>query len=128
MKNQFVSTVIFREALKISPSLKAFSVISYLVLLNLISLSTVGQSGKYKLEDLTNRTWRMQGLNDLIDDELYEVDYISLFLNNKYVGKQEFYLSDSIVTVFDSINVGKVKEGSYIVIRPLRDKRFPNNL
>lgn len=125
MIKEFRAIIILRGALKILPGFTSFSLISFLVLINLISSSVAAQPGKFKLEDLINKTWRMQGLNELTNDENYGVDHICLNLNNEYVGKQEFYLSDSIVTVFDSISVGKVKEGRFIVRRTLRDERCP---
>jgi hypothetical protein len=117
--------VFLREIIKTHQDLKTFSVIIFVLLLNLIPFPTMGQAGKFILEDLINKTWSMQGLNDLKEDESYEVDIISIFLDNNFVGKQEYYLSDSVVTVFDSIKVGKIKEGKYIIKRFLRNEKFP---
>lgn len=68
----------------------------------------------------------MVGLINDTNKEHYQNDKVILAFNEKYVGRMEYYLSDSICRVFDSKKVGNVFSGTYIVRRPLRDKKHPN--
>ena len=100
------------------------------VLVNTISVSINAQDLKFKLADLIDKPWCMQGLTNQT--------YVENYLSNKVIGKlvidkepviaiHEYYLSDSIVKVFDKSKVGGIKEGKYLVIRPLLDmKNNPN--
>ena len=94
--------------------------------LNFCVITSFSQNVKFKLEDLKGKTWSMLGLNDKTYDEEYENGKILLFLTDKYFGAQDYYLSDSIVSVFDSSKIGKVTEGKYIVRRFHRDKEHSN--
>lgn len=91
--------------------------ISLLLILSTISFSAFAQKVNFKLTELQDKTWAMQGLTDKTNDNKYENNKIKIYLNGEYMGAFEYYLSDSIVTVFDSTKVGMVNEGRYIVER-----------
>jgi hypothetical protein len=91
--------------------------ISLLLILSTISFSAFAQKVDYKLTELQDKTWAMQGLTDKTNDNKFENNKISIYLNGEYIGAFEYYLSDSIETVFDSTKVGMVNQGKYIVER-----------
>jgi hypothetical protein len=105
------------------PIVKSINTLSLFVVLIMISFSSFAQN--FKLGDLQGKTWCMQGLTDKTFEEIYENNKITSYLSDKYIYRMEYYLSDSIVKVFDSSKVGIVKEGKYIIRRPLRDKKYP---
>jgi hypothetical protein len=102
--------------------LKSIITGSLFVVCGIISISSFSQTSKFKLQDLTDKTWSKQGLTDRTSEERFDKGTIILFYNKKNIGKMEYYLSDSIVKVFDSAKVGKVQEGKYLVRRPIRAK------
>jgi hypothetical protein len=96
------------------------------VLSTSIFFSSYSQPKKFNLVDLKDKTWNMVGLINASNKEYYENDKVFLAFNEKYVARMEYYLSDSICRVFDSKQVGNVLSGTYIIRRPLRDKKHPN--
>ena len=91
--------------------------ISFLLILNAISFTAFAQKVNFKLTDLQNKTWAMQGLTDKTNDNEFANNKIKIYFNGEYMGAFEYYLSDSIVTVFDSTKVGMGNEGKYIIER-----------
>ena len=68
----------------------------------------------------------MKGLINNTSKETFLEDIIVLCFNEKYLARMEYYLSDSICRVFDSSKVGNVLDGTFIIRRPLRDKKHPD--
>jgi hypothetical protein len=96
-----------------------------LLVLSLLSISLSAQNETFKLNSLSGKTWIMQGLTDKTYEESYSKDKITSYFNIKYTASREYYLSDSIVMVFDSSKVGSVDCGKFIVARILRNKDYP---
>lgn len=93
---------------------------------NLFIIQTFSQDVTFKLNDLKGKTWRMTGLNDITYDEKFEKGKIQLFVNDKYFGTEEYYLSDTIVNFFDPKRIGRVKQGKYLICRAQKNKKHPN--
>jgi hypothetical protein len=72
--------------------------------------------------------WSMQGMTDKTSEEFYSIDSITIYLNKKYLGTLEYYLSDSINQVFDSSKVGKIMKGKYIVSMVLKPPKRSTDL
>jgi hypothetical protein len=96
------------------------------MLLTSTFFSSYSQPKKFNLIDLSHKTWNMVGLKNASNKEHYENDIVFLAFNEKYVARMEYYLSDSICRIFDSKKVGNVLSGTYIIRRPLRDKKHPD--
>jgi hypothetical protein len=96
-----------------------------LLVLSLLSVSLYAQNETFKLNSLLGKTWIMQGLTDKSYEESYSKDKITSYFNNKYFASREYYLSDSIVMVFDSSKVGSIDCGKFIVTKILRNKDYP---
>jgi len=107
---------------KMKPPIKIFIIISLLVVVNMISYISFAQKGNFKQAELQGKTWQLQGITDVTIVYIYETDKLSFYRNDKNIGNMEYYLSDSIVKIFDSSKVGKVYEGKYIIERPIRAK------
>lgn len=109
------------------PVAKFFKLIIILTILCAVPYSGIAQTKSYKLDDLKGKTWVMQGLTDKSNDENYEKNQIISYLNGNYFCTFEYYLSNSIDTVFDSTRVGAIMEGKYIVKRLIPDLKKTNS-
>lgn len=98
----------------------------HIILLILVStlFASYSQSKKFYLADLKDKTWNLVILNASYK-EYYQNDKVIFAVDEKYAGRMEYYLSDSICRVFDPEKVGNVLSGNYIIRRPLRDKKHP---
>ncbi|MGV8090410.1 MAG: hypothetical protein AB2L24_00910 [Mangrovibacterium sp.] len=101
-----------------------------LCLLSIIGISVISvyaQKENTVLDKLQGKKWFMATAMDgdkIVNwtESKYEKDKVLYYFNGQLFGMGEYYLSDSIVTVFDQNKVGKVINGRYIVSRILRDK------
>jgi hypothetical protein len=96
-------------------------IISLLVGLSIISNSASAQSGVFFLHDLSGKTWDMQCLTGKTSSDKYDSTEVTHYFNGKLIGTSEYYLSDSIVSVFDPSKIGSVSHGKYIIRRAKRD-------
>jgi len=95
---------------------------SLIFMLPLFVLSFNSYSQSFRLEDLSGKTWNLQGLENGNYEERYEKDKIILYQNGNYLGTMEYYLTDSDDLKFKQSKVGKRKVGKYIIRRPIQDK------
>ncbi len=102
--------------------IKIFKTLALLVILGLISFPCYPQKGNFKQAELLGKTWQLQGVSGLNEEYIYENDIFSFSIDGKNIGNMEYYLSDSIVKIFDSTKVGNIKEGNYIIQKPIRAK------
>jgi hypothetical protein len=77
--------------------------------------SVFAQKKIFKLDDLKNKTWIMQGLTDKTSEEVFTDGSIESYLNGKHVCTFDYYLSNSPDTIFDSSKVKFSKKGNYII-------------
>lgn len=84
-----------------------------------ISINSSCQISKFKIADLVQKKWGLQGLSNMTNDMVFDVKSVTIIFNGKDTTSFEYYLSDSIVKVFNSSKVGNIKEGKFIVRRPL---------
>jgi hypothetical protein len=80
----------------------------------------LAQKGNFKQAELQGKTWQLQGVTGFNEEYIYENDIPSFSIDGKNIGNMEYYLSDSIVKTFNSTKVGNIKEGKYIIKRPIR--------
>jgi type II secretory pathway component PulC len=88
----------------------------------LIGITIISYTQSFALHALNGKTWSLQGLNNQTYTETFKKDKIILSQNGKYFGTMEYYLSDSIEYTFNPSKVGKIKEGKFIIRRPVRDE------
>lgn len=112
---------------------------NFLRLFFLLSITCVlgttvnAQDGNTVLSILQGKKWRMatsletSTKKSSFAESKYEKNKVKHYFNDKYIGEEEYYLSDSVVTVFDPNKVGKVFNGRYIIRRMLHDKPKPNS-
>jgi hypothetical protein len=86
-------------------------------ILSITMLFSQTQTGKTVLEELEGKTWEMQGMTDKTAWDKYEAGRITHYFNGDALAISEYYLSDTIVEIFNSENLGKIANGKYIVSR-----------
>lgn len=103
--------------------LKKVFLFSFLIGISLFSTA----QGTFKLTDLQGKNWYMKGLADnQTTEEKYENDRITTIIGGSLIFNSEYYLSDVVEKDFDSTKIGQVKEGRFIIRRPVRSKSKPN--
>lgn len=92
--------------------------IIYLVaVFQLICFYVSAQKTDFSSGELQDKMWVMQGREGKPISVKYTRDIIEYHFNGEILGTASYYLSDSIVTVFDNENVGKTTSGKFIVSR-----------
>jgi hypothetical protein len=116
----------------VKTKMKFFKTIFMFTVISMISYSAFSQQeSTFKVVYLKNKTWCMQGMSDKTTEAKYNDGNIIYLLTDAsksaYTFVTEYYLSNSIETVFDSTKVGNIKEGNYIISRILKDKKSHPN-
>ena len=87
------------------------------VLIAFTAFTTISQNNPSTLEKLQANTWETKSSVSNIFNSIYDAEQITIIRNGEILGTDEYYLSDTIDTVFDVTKIGKVPNGKYIVKR-----------
>lgn len=97
----------------------------FLICLNFISVTGIGQIEKTDIEKLKSYPWKYKGLKDCKD--IYSNNTIKHFAG-KYMGVDKFYLSESIDSIFIEKKMGAKSNGKYMHVIAMRNKNYKGSL
>ena len=102
-----------------------FVILIMTLLFSSSSLKAFSQMESYMLKRLQEKEWVLL-FNNNSKNIVYTQNECFIYVNCKYDAKAEYYLSDTIETVFDKNKVGKIMNGKYIIERIISSKPVNN--
>ena len=101
-----------------------FVILVMTIILSSSSLKALSQTGSSVMNRLQGKEWMLL-FNNTSKNRVYTQTECFINDDSKYYNTAEYYLSDTIETVFDKNKMGKIMNGKYIIERMI--SREPDN-